>query len=127
MAAEMNAMQAQMAAFFQSPMLQPGPTIPAAFGPGLPFGMAPGNATVITVSITGNGSCSQAITYTYPAQGGRPIVRVAERGDACHAMPLNGARPIPSAQPLPNQVAPHWLAPLHASPLVQASYDVPQR
>jgi hypothetical protein len=62
---------------------------------------------VITEVSTGNGTCSQTITYSYPPNGGRPIVHVSQSGNGCGAVHVNGPVRVQAAQP----VAPHWIQP----------------
>ncbi len=99
MSAEMNAMQAQMAAFFQAPMMQPGPAIPAVFGPGMPFGMAPGKGTIISVSITGNGLHRPGPWRTPDRARGGTWQRVM-----AHAVgPLDAPPPVPASYEAPRR------------------------
>ena len=107
MDAEMNAMQAQMAALMQAPM--PGPQ--ATFGP--EFSVPPGaaGATVISIATSGNGTCSETITYTYPGDGSRPAVHVSRRGNACRTIDVNGPASVQAAQPVPRRMTPRPIIP----------------
>lgn len=124
MAAEMNAMQAQMAAMFSAvPVPGPQQMVPAAFGPGLPAMRGGGSGTVISISSSPSGTCSETITYSYPANGGRPIIHVAQRGDACGAIHLNGLGLVPAAQAMKPRTAPHVIQPAHGPQLIEAEYS----
>jgi hypothetical protein len=109
MDAEMNAMAAQMNALAAMPLELPTPqqVIQAGFGGTPLISVAPGNGVVFTSISNGRGSCSETITYSYPAHGGRPIVRISQTGNACGAVNLNGPGQVQAAQP----VMPHAIQP----------------
>ena len=87
--------------------------------------MWPGSGTVISVSSTGAGSCSETITYSYPANGRRPIVHVAQRGNACGAVHLDRSGLVPAVQPVHPRAAPHVMQPTHEPQLIEAEYRSP--
>jgi len=103
MDAEMNAMVAQMNALAAMPLELPTPqqqVIQAGFG-GTPWiSVAPGNGVVFTSVSNGRGTCSETITYSYSAHGGRPIVHVSQNGNACAAVNVNGPARVQAAQPV---------------------------
>ncbi len=99
MDAEMNALQARMAALMSMPLLpSPQQLIQASFGPGGWTATGPGTGTVITEVSTGSGTCSQTITYSYRVRGGQPIVHVAQTGNACGAIHLGAPGTVQAAQ-----------------------------
>ena len=59
----------------------------------------PGSAVVMTSVSSGNGTCSETITYGYPANDGRPRVKVSRTGNACGALMSSG--PIGVTQTAP--------------------------
>jgi hypothetical protein len=65
---------------------------------------APGSSVVVTSISTGNGTCSQTITYDYPRNGAQPQVKVSSTGNACDA--LRSSAPIEVTQPMPVPVVP---------------------
>ncbi len=123
MAAEMNAMQAQMAALMQMPLPGPEQMVQAGFGPAPAIPLARGSGTMIRISSAGNGICSETITYSYPANGGQPIVHVVQRGNACGNRHLNGPGMIDAAQPAPRHAAPEPVLPRHNPQLIEAAYQ----
>lgn len=126
MTAEMNAVQAQMAALFSAvPFPTPQQMLPAMFGPGLSVMIGPGSGAVISISSSGSGTCSETITYSYPANGGRPIIHVAQRGNACGAIHLNGSGLVPAAEPGHPHVTPPVIQPTHGPQLIEAEYRRP--
>jgi hypothetical protein len=121
---EMNAMAAQMNALAAMPLELPTPqqVIQAGFGGAPLISIAPGNGVVFTSVSNGRATCSETITYSYPANGGRPIVRVSENGNACGAVNMNGPAPVQAAQPVAPRFVPQ-LAPATRQPqLIQAEY-----
>jgi hypothetical protein len=77
---------------------------------GMPQG-APGSGIVMTSISSGNGTCSQTITYGYPANGGHPQMKMSQTGNACGAItssgPIGANQPLPVPQPvMPQQVEP---------------------
>lgn len=102
MDAEMNAMAAQMNALAAMPLELPTPrqVIQAGFGGAPLISIAPGNGVVFTSVSNGRDTCSETITYSYPANGARPIVHVSQNGNACGAMNVNGPAQVQAAQPL---------------------------
>lgn len=90
--AMMQRMIADMNAMFAMPMPSPQQFITAAMR-GMPR-PGPGNGVFVTTVSSGNGVCSETITYGYPANGGKPEVHVARSGNACGAMTMPGDRPV---------------------------------
>jgi hypothetical protein len=108
MDAEMSAVQAQMAVLMAMPLPTPQQLVQASLGPGGWIAAGPGTGTVITEVSTGNGgTCNETITYSYPANGGRPMVHVSDSGDACGTITVNGPGQVQAAQP----VAPYSIQP----------------
>ena len=108
MFARQEAMMQQMMADMDTMMARPMPS-PAQMIESVMQGMpqvAPGSSVVMTSISTGSGTCSQTITYSYPANGAQPIVKVASTGNACGVIQSTG--PIQVTQPVP---APHPVAP----------------
>jgi len=64
----------------------------------------PGSGIVVTSISTGNGTCSETITYGSPAAGGQPQVKVTRTGNACGAITSSG--PIGATQAMPAPVSP---------------------
>jgi hypothetical protein len=110
MDAEMNAMAAQMNALAAMPFELPTPQqmIRAGFGSAPWTSVASGNGVVFTSVSNGRSICRQTITYSYPANGGRPIVHVSQNGSACGAVHANGPARVQAAQPV---VPPHAIQP----------------
>jgi hypothetical protein len=61
--------------------------------------VAPGSSVVVTSISTGNGTCSQTITYSYPGNGGQPVVKTSSAGNACGE--LHSSAPVQAVQPAP--------------------------
>jgi hypothetical protein len=55
---------------------------------------------------TGSGTCSQTITYDYPANGGQPLVKVASTGNACGVIHSTGPIQVTQPAPAPQTVSP---------------------
>jgi hypothetical protein len=72
---------------------------------------APGSSVVVTSVSTGNGTCSQTITYSYPGNGAAPVTRVSQSGNACGT--VTSSAPIGVTQTLPAPAAPQKVAPRH--------------
>lgn len=79
--AMMQQMIAQMNAMFAMPMPDPQQLMQAAMR-GMPQ-TAPGSSVMLTAVGSGNGMCSETITYAYPPNGGAPVVHVTHSGDGC--------------------------------------------
>jgi hypothetical protein len=130
MDAEMNAMMAQMNAIAAMPFQLPTPRqlVQAGFGPGQWVNVAPGNGVVFTSISTGSGTCSETITYSYPANSRQPIVHVSQSGNACGAVHVNGPARVQASQPVvPYSIRP--TVPVRTSPqprLWQAVYHHPR-
>ncbi|HEX5325910.1 MAG TPA: hypothetical protein VFW75_04510 [Acetobacteraceae bacterium] len=130
MAAEMNAMQTQMMALAAMPLPSPQQMIQAALGPGGWTLGGPGVGTVFTAMTNGSGSCSETITYQYPANGQRPIMHVSQRGDACSAVHWGPTGLTPAAQatvrsnvqPMPPRLLPRPMLPTEPPRLVTAAW-----
>jgi hypothetical protein len=123
MNAEMNAMQAQMAALMQAPMPGPQQFIEATFGPGHSVPLGTAGATVISITTGVNGTCSETITYSYPGNANRPVVHVAEGGNACGAIHVNGAAAVQMTRPVQRQIVPRRAIPEHGPQLIEAYYQ----
>ena len=67
---------------------------------------APGSGVVMTSISTGDGTCSQTITYGYPGQGGPPQVKVSSTGNACGALGAPGPVGATQVEPQPRPVIP---------------------
>jgi len=70
---------------------------------GVPQPMA-GSGIVVTSISSGNGTCSETITYGSPNAGGQPRVKVTRTGNACGAITSTG--PIGVTQTAPTPVTP---------------------
>lgn len=93
----MQRMMADMDTLMATPLPDPGQMIRSVMS-GMPQ-VAPGSGVVTTFISTGNGTCSQTITYGPAANGQAPIVHVSSTGNACGAIHTTG--PISVAQPAP--------------------------
>ena len=71
----------------------------------------PGSGTVVTSVSTGNGTCSETITYGPPAAGGRPQVKVTRTGNACGAITSSGPIGVTETMPAPQPAMPAPIAP----------------
>jgi hypothetical protein len=65
-----------------------------------------GSSVVVTSITTPNGTCSQTITYGYPADGSQPVVNVSSRGNACGTIHSSGPLTITQPMPGPQTVTP---------------------
>ncbi len=65
-----------------------------------------GSSVVVTSITTPSGTCSQTVTYDYPARGGQPVVNVSSNGDACGAVRSSGPLTITQPVPGPTMVVP---------------------
>jgi hypothetical protein len=85
----MNEMQALQQAAFAAPVAGPGSTM------------------VMSSFSSGQGSCSQTISYQAQPGGAAPIVHVQQTGNACGALPTPNPRAtVPVAEPEQEQVVP---------------------
>ncbi len=75
--------------------------------------VALGSGIVVTSISTGQGTCSQTITYRYPGNGGRPMVKVNSAGNACGAIRSSGPIEMTHTMPTPRPVIPAPVAPRH--------------
>ncbi len=75
--------------------------------------VAPGSSVVMTSITTGNGTCSQTVTYGYPGNGGQPTVKVSSSGNACGALGTQGPIGVTQTMPSPRPVIPAPVAPRH--------------
>ena len=99
----MDRMFADMDSLMAMPMPDPTQMIRSVMS-GMPQAML-GTGVVMTSITTGSGTCSQTITYGYPGNGGQPVVKVSNTGNACDAIKSSG--PITVTQPvLPAPAAP---------------------
>jgi hypothetical protein len=127
MAAEMNAIEAQMDALAAMPFTLPPPQQVISTA-GIPawVNIPPGNEVVVTSVSNGRETCSQTITYSYPANGGRPIVHVSQSGNACGALHLNGPVQVETVQPAsPPNAVPHAAPVTHPPRLWNVVYHAP--
>jgi len=117
--AMMRRMIATMNAMSAMPMPDPERVLAAAMR-GVP---QPGRGTgvFLTSVSSGRGVCSETITYNYPANGGRPQVHVARRGDGCGAVTMQGPA-TPAAAPFAPRAIPSP-APRGAPPRVWTARD----
>lgn len=106
MFAQQEAMMQRMMADMDTMMAMPVPN-PAQMIQSVMQGMpqvAPGSSVVMTSISTGSGTCSQTVTYNYPANGGQPVVKVINSGNACGVIhstgPIQVTQPAPAPQPL---------------------------
>jgi hypothetical protein len=97
--AMMRHMMADMDTLLATPMPDPDQMIRSVMS-GMPQ-VPPGSSLLVTSFSTGNGTCSQTITYDYPANGGQPLVNIRSSGNACGR--LNPSAPITVTQPVPSQ------------------------
>jgi hypothetical protein len=92
--ASMRAMQREMQSVAATAFGGPGQTIEVAMPP-------PGNGQVSRIYISsfssGQGSCSQTLTYAYPGNGVAPVVKVHSTGDACGKAATDGSATLPTA------------------------------
>ena len=72
-----------------------------------------GSSVVVTSITTPRGTCSQTITYGYPARGGEPVVNVSSNGDACGVVQSSGPLTITQPAPGPRTVIPGPATPRH--------------
>lgn len=100
--AMMDRVFADMDQLMAMPMPDPGQMIRSVMQ-GMPQPM-PGAGVVVTSITTGNGTCSQTVTYDYPDHGGQPTVKVSSTGDACGV--TRPAAPLQVQQPTPAPTAP---------------------
>lgn len=100
----MDHMLADMDSLIATPLPDPRQIIEAAMN-GIP--QAAAGSDVIMTSLTsgltsGNGSCSETITFGYPAIGGKPQMKVTRSGNACGAVTTSGPATVvqtPAAAP----------------------------
>ena len=86
--AVMNRMMADMDSLLAMPLPDPRQMIQSVMN-GMPRA-APDSAVIMTSLTSGNGTCSETITYGYPANGGKPQVKVTRSGNACGAITASG-------------------------------------
>lgn len=104
--AAMQRMVADMNAMFP-PMPDPSQLVRAAFGPGAPFAIPVAG---------GHGVCSESISIVDPGNGGAPIVKTSQSGDACGALGIGKPQGVNEVRPLPPAPPPR------APRLIEASY-----
>jgi hypothetical protein len=109
--AMMNRMFADMDELMATAMPDPAQMIRSVMQ-GMPR-TAPASGIVVTSISTGRGTCSQTITYGYPANGGQPTVKVSGTGDACGAAGASGPLEVTQPAPAPQPVIPGAATPLH--------------
>jgi hypothetical protein len=106
--AMMQQMIADMNAMFATPMPDPQQVFEAAMR-GMPQPGAGADVFLTSVS-SGNGVCSETITYDYPANGGKPQVHVARSGNGCGAVTMQ-APASPVAAPIAPRAIPNMVPP----------------
>jgi hypothetical protein len=75
--------------------------------------VAPGAGLIMTSVSSGNGSCSQTITYGPATNGAQPQVKVTQTGDACGAMTSSAPIDVTQTLPEPRPATPDPVAPRH--------------
>jgi hypothetical protein len=105
----MRRMIADMDQLMSMPMPDPQQMIRSVMS-GMPQ-VAPGSSVVVTSVSTGNGTCSQTITYSYPGNGAAPVTKVSQSGNACGA--LGPSAQIGVTETLPAPARPQPVAPRH--------------
>ena len=93
--ASMRAMQQEMRAMVNAAFRGPGQTFEVA--------IPPGNGQVSRVFISsfssGQGSCSETVTYAWPSNGGAPKVEARAVGTACGSTANGGTAVMPAVRP----------------------------
>jgi hypothetical protein len=119
--AMMQRITQEMAASMQGLDAMTSRTIQAAFAHD---GTLPSGASemVVTSFSSGNGGCSQIVTYSYPGNGAQPKVAVQKVGDACGGMAQSPLRSIPATSPDNAQPAMPHTAP-DGSRLIPAGFQ----
>lgn len=74
---------------------------------------APGSGVVMTSLSSGNGTCSETITYRYPPNGDQPRVHVSRTGNACGALMSTGPVGVTQTAPSLRQTPPEPVARPH--------------
>lgn len=110
----MQRMMADMDTLLATPMPDPEQMIRSVMD-GMPRA-APGTGILVTSISTGSGSCSQTVTYSYPGNGARPVMKVTNTGNACGVLrssgPVSVTETVPPAQPVtPEHVLPQRVLP----------------
>jgi hypothetical protein len=96
--AMMHQMMAGMDALMATAMPDPQQMIRSVLA-GAPS-IGPGSGVIVRSFSSGNGSCSETITYGPGADGSQPVVKVAQTGNACGTVtPSAPSAPIEAAQP----------------------------
>jgi hypothetical protein len=95
--AMMQRMMADMDSLMAMPLPDPQQMIRSVMN-GIPQ-IGPGSGVVVTSITTGNGTCTQTITYGPQPNGGAPVVKTSSSGNACGA--LGSSPPVGVTQPLP--------------------------
>lgn len=107
----MQHMMADMDALMTAPLPDPQQMIRSVMQ-GMPH-TAPGSGIVMTSTLSGNGVCSETITYGYPANGGQPQVKVSRSGSGCGAVTPSAPVAIQETMPTPQPMMPAPVAPNH--------------
>ncbi len=107
----MRRMMADMDSMMAMPMPDPQQMIRSVMQ-GMPQ-VGPGSGVVITSVSSGNGTCSQTVTYGTPGDDGRPVVKVTQAGDACGSLGPSGPIGVTQTVPTPQPVIPAPAAPNH--------------
>jgi hypothetical protein len=109
--AMINRMFADMDSLLATAMPDPGRMIRSVMQ-GVPPAM-PGSGVVVTSISTGDGTCSQTITYGYPGIGGQPTVQVSSTGNVCGTLGATGPIGVTQSVPTPQPVVPAPVGPRH--------------
>ena len=109
--AVMQRMFADMDSLMAMPLPDPQQMIRSVMN-GVPAAVL-GSGVVMTSMSTGDGVCSETITYGYPADGGQPQVKVTRSGDACGSITSSGPIGVTEGVPGPQPIAPQPVAPNH--------------
>jgi hypothetical protein len=96
-------------------LVGPNPAIAAAMAAMPPGGAGRVSGLVVTSTISGAGTCSERVIYSYAGNGAAPKVAVSKSGDACATGPAFGGDTNPAAAPPTPAVQPH------APQLIEAS------
>jgi hypothetical protein len=105
----MRHMMADMDSLLATPMPDPQQLIRSVMQ-GMPQA-APGSGIVMTSMSSGNGVCSETITYGYPANGGAPQMKVTRSGSGCGA--VTPSAPVGMMRGVPQPMQPAPAAPDH--------------
>jgi hypothetical protein len=117
--AMMQQMMADMNAMFAMPMPDPQQLIQAAMRSMPQAGFGAG--VFLTSVSSGNGVCSETVTYGFPVNGGKPQVQVTRSGNGCGAVTMPGPA-SPVATPIAPRAIPS-MAPTTSPPRLWTASD----